>query len=100
MPEQAVRGLLTGIRRVFCRHREWWISPDGTAGECKRCGAQANLTGALADLAKRVRDLRRVVERVAVRSEVTVREALTIGALGVVYVTLGLAGGLLLAVYA
>lgn len=35
----------------------------------------------------------------AARSEVTVTEVLWIGALGVVYVTLGLAGGLLLAVY-
>lgn len=40
------------------------------------------------------------LSRVAARSQVTAREALVIGALGVLYVTLGAAGGLLLAVYA
>lgn len=43
--------------------------------------------------------MRAVLAGLAARSEVTVTEALWIGALGIVYVTLGLAGGLLLAVY-
>lgn len=41
-----------------------------------------------------------LLDRVAARVQVSVFEALVIAGLGVVYVAAGLAGGLLLAVYA
>jgi hypothetical protein len=45
------------------------------------------------------RPMTHLLNRLAYRSEVTLREALIIGGLGVVYVAMAFAGGLLLAVY-